>query len=82
MLEPSGIAAQVGSWELGKFDSDISVIKEKEEVNGKSIMGILMLGAEQGAVVCLKATGPDAEKAVSELEKILLAEETGPLGAR
>ncbi|NQT95378.1 MAG: HPr family phosphocarrier protein [Candidatus Omnitrophica bacterium] len=57
-----------------KFDSDISVIKDGEEVNGKSIMGILMLAAEQGTIVYLKATGPDAEEAVVELEKILTDE--------
>ena len=73
---PAAIFVQVAN----KFDSDISVTKDKEEVNGKSIMGILTLGAEQGTVICLKATGPDAEEAVLELEKILLAEETGLLG--
>ncbi|MFH1868970.1 MAG: HPr family phosphocarrier protein [Candidatus Omnitrophota bacterium] len=75
---PAAIFVQVAN----KFDSDISVIKDNEEVNGKSIMGILMLGAEQGTVVYLRATGPDAEEAVAELEKILLIDETGLLGQR
>jgi len=68
---PAAVFVQIAN----KFDSDISVIKDKEEVNGKSIMGILMLAAEQGAVVCIKATGPDAKEAVEELEKILTSEE-------
>ena len=68
---PAALFVQIAN----KFDSDISVKKDNEEVNGKSIMGILMLGAEQGTIVCLKVTGPDAEEAVSELEKILLEEE-------
>lgn len=59
-----------------KFDSDITVRKDKEEVNGKSIMGILMLGAEKGSLVVVKASGPDAEQAVNELEKILSEDQT------
>ncbi|MDD5503946.1 MAG: HPr family phosphocarrier protein [Candidatus Omnitrophica bacterium] len=57
-----------------KFDSDISIIKDGQEVNGKSIMGILMLAAERGASVCLKAVGVDAEAAVLELEKVLISD--------
>jgi len=68
---PAAIFVQIAN----KFDSEISVIKDKEEVNGKSIMGILMLGAEQGTLVYIKATGPDAEQAILELGKILLEEE-------
>jgi phosphocarrier protein HPr len=73
---PAAIFVQVAN----KFDSDITVIKDKEEVNGKSIMGILTLGAEQGTVICIKAQGPDAQEAMDELEEILLTEETGLLG--
>jgi phosphocarrier protein len=68
---PAAIFVQLAN----KFDSDITVIKDDEEVNGKSIMGILMLAAEQGAIVSIKAIGPDAEEAVLELEKILIGEE-------
>lgn len=62
-----------------KFDCDISVRKDKEEVNGKSIMGILMLAAGKGDEVILIAEGDDAEQAVAELEKLLSGEldETG-----
>ena len=58
-----------------KFDAIITVIKDKEEVNGKSIMGILMLGAEKDSVVLIKAEGQDAELAVEELEKLVGKEE-------
>lgn len=54
-----------------KFDSSITVKKDKEVVNGKSIMGILMLGAERGSEVFLEADGEDAHLAIIELEKIL-----------
>ena len=67
---PAALFVQIAN----KFDSDIFVIKEGEEVNGKSIMGILMLAAEKGTKICLRAIGTDAEEAVIELEKILLAE--------
>lgn len=58
-----------------KFDSRITVKRNKEEVNGKSIMGILMLGAEKGSQVIIEAEGDDAEAAIVELEKILANEE-------
>ncbi len=67
---PAALFVQIAN----KFDSDIFVIKDNEEVNGKSIMGILMLAAEKGTKVLLKAIGSDAEEAVIELEKILLKE--------
>jgi len=73
---PAALFVQIAN----KFDSDISVIKDGEEVNGKSIMGILMLAAEEGAKVCLKVIGPDAEEAVKELEKILLQGKEGLMG--
>ena len=75
---PAAVFVQIAN----KFDSDITVARDKEEVNGKSIMGILTLGAEQGTVICISATGPDAEEAIVELEKILLAEDSGLFGQR
>lgn len=58
-----------------KFDSRITVTRDKEEVNGKSIMGILMLGAEKGSQIIIEAEGDDAHLALSELEKIVTNEE-------
>ena len=51
-----------------KFDSRIIVEKDNEKVNGKSIMGILMLGAECGSTIIIEAEGQDAQTAISELE--------------
>ena len=65
---PAAIFVQIAN----KFESEITVRKDKEEVNGKSIMGILMLAAEQGSSVCIKAEGADAREAIEELEKILI----------
>ncbi len=64
---PAAIFVQVAN----KYESEITVKKDTEEINGKSIMGILMLAAEEGSQVILKAAGSDAEEAVNELEQIL-----------
>jgi len=55
-----------------KYESDITIIKDDQEVNGKSIMGILMLAAEKGAKITIIAEGDDAETAMEELSEILL----------
>jgi len=57
-----------------RFDSKVTIRRGKEEVNGKSIMGILMLGAEKGASITLEIDGSDAELAIAELERILNSE--------
>ncbi|MFA6379051.1 MAG: HPr family phosphocarrier protein [Candidatus Omnitrophota bacterium] len=55
-----------------KFDCEIVVRKGKDVVNGKSIMGILMLAAEKGSTLMVCAEGQDAEKAVEELTQFLV----------
>lgn len=54
-----------------RYRSEIWVEKDGERVNGKSIMGLMMLAAEQGAVLKVTAEGPDAEKAIDELEALV-----------
>jgi Phosphotransferase System HPr (HPr) Family len=58
-----------------KFESDITVKKGKETVNGKSIMGILMLAAGYDSQITIEANGNDAEAAIAELEKLVNADE-------
>jgi phosphocarrier protein len=58
-----------------RFDSRVTVRRDDEEVNGKSIMGILMLGAEKGSTIIIEVDGDDAEFAIVELEKIVNSEE-------
>ncbi len=53
-----------------KFASHITVEKDGEQVNGKSIMGLMMLAAGQGSKLIITAEGPDAEAAVRELESL------------
>jgi phosphocarrier protein len=50
-----------------KFDSDVWVRKGELEVNGKSIMGMMMLAAERGAEIVIRAAGTDEEGAVDAL---------------
>ena len=65
---PAAMFVQIAN----KFESEITIIKEEQRVNGKSIMGILMLAAEKGARLTIVAEGLDAEAAVEELSKVLL----------
>lgn len=50
-----------------RFESDVWVEKDGLEVNGKSIMGVLMLAAEPGSEIRIRTEGPDAEGALREL---------------
>jgi phosphocarrier protein len=68
---PAALFVQIAN----KFDSCITIKRDKEEVNGKSIMGILMLGAEKDSQIIIEAEGEDADLAVSELEKVVSNEE-------
>jgi phosphocarrier protein len=54
-----------------KFSSDIRLIKDGYEVNGKSILGVLSLAAIQGSEVKIVTTGQDAEEALSEIERLI-----------
>lgn len=68
---PAALFVQVAN----KFDARIIVRRDEEEVNGKSIMGILMLGAEKGSTIIVEAEGEDASAAILELEKVVSGEE-------
>ena len=50
-----------------RFQAEIWVRKQELEVNGKSIMGMMMLAAECGSEITIRAAGSDAEPAVREL---------------
>ncbi len=54
-----------------EFSADIMVEKGSEQVNGKSIMGIMMLAAGKGSKITLIAQGADAQQAVEEIEKLV-----------
>ena len=54
-----------------KFQSEITIIKDDLDVNGKSIMGVMMLAAEHGSSITIRATGPDAEQAIDALATLV-----------
>lgn len=54
-----------------KFEAEVTLVRDDLEVNGKSIMGVMMLAAEQGASLQLRAEGPDAEQALDALSTLI-----------
>ena len=54
-----------------EFNSEIEISKDGVGVNGKSIMGVMMLAAECGSSITIRADGPDAEQAVEALAKLV-----------
>jgi phosphocarrier protein len=54
-----------------RFEADIFVEKDGETVNGKSIMGLMMLAAGPGSRIQVRAAGPDAAQALTEIEALL-----------
>jgi phosphocarrier protein HPr len=54
-----------------KFKADITLVRDDLEVNGKSIMGVMMLAAEYGSTLVLRADGTDAEAAVTALAALI-----------
>jgi len=64
-------AAAVFVKTANRFHSEIYVSKGKTRVNGKSIMGLLMLAAGQGSRIKVEANGGDATVALKKLEKVV-----------
>ena len=54
-----------------RYRSEVWVSKEGEEVNGKSIMGLMMLAAGQGSKLQVRCEGPDADRALEEIEELI-----------
>lgn len=54
-----------------RFECDVFVEKDGERVNGKSIMGLMMLAAGQGSKLRVRAEGPEAAQALLEIEQLI-----------
>jgi phosphocarrier protein HPr len=54
-----------------RYRAEVWVEKDGERVNGKSIMGLMMLAAGKGSKLTIHAEGPDAEKAVAEIKSLV-----------
>ena len=64
---PAAMFVQIAS----KYDSQVTLEKGNERVNGKSIMGILTLGAQRNTRIMIEVDGSDAEPLIKELEELL-----------
>jgi len=54
-----------------RFASEVTVRRDDLEVNGKSIMGVMMLAAEEGSTIRVRAEGPDEGEAVAALRALV-----------
>ena len=57
--------------EAAKFASHVYVARDGIEVNGKSILGVMMLAAEMGARITIKADGKDEQEALQALVRVV-----------
>jgi len=56
-----------------KFKCEITIVRDDLEVNGKSIMGVMMLAAEFGSNIVVRANGVDAEAAINAIADLVAA---------
>jgi phosphocarrier protein HPr len=54
-----------------RFASHVTIVRDDVEVNGKSIMGVMMLAAECGASITIRTDGPDADAALDALAALV-----------
>ena len=54
-----------------RFASEVTVRRDDLEVNGKSIMGVMMLAAEEGSTIQVRVEGPDEREAVAALRELV-----------
>lgn len=74
IVNPLGLHARAAAKLVGlanKFDSDVWIGKDGQEVNGKSILGVLMLACGQGSKISLRVEGKDADKALAALVELV-----------
>jgi phosphocarrier protein len=56
---------------VSKYQAQVTITKDGEEVNGKSIMGVMMLAAVSGSEISARFEGPDAEAAAAALADLV-----------
>jgi len=54
-----------------QYGADVTVSRDQQEVNGKSIMGVMMLAASQGTEVTIETNGEDADAALDALTELV-----------
>jgi len=74
IVNPEGLHARPAAKFVklsNQFQSQIWVKKDDDEVNGKSIMGLMMLAAEKGAIITVHADGEDAQHALERIGSLV-----------
>jgi phosphocarrier protein HPr len=74
IVNPEGLHARPAARIVrlaNSFAAEIELAKDGLDVNGKSIMGVMMLAAECGSSIIIRADGPDAEQAVQALADLV-----------
>jgi len=56
---------------VDRFQAEVTIAKDGESVNGRSIMGIMMLAAEQGSSIEVVTSGPDAEAVLAAIRTLV-----------
>lgn len=64
---PAALFVRIAS----RYRCEVWVEKDGEQINGKSIMGLMMLAAGQGSKLMIRCEGPDADKAMQELDQLI-----------
>lgn len=64
---PSALLVQAAA----KFSSEITLEKEGLAINGKSIMGVMMLAAETGSIITVRVEGEDADDALNKMVEMI-----------
>jgi phosphocarrier protein HPr len=67
------VIVQVVNW----FSSDIWIVKDGTEVDGKSLLGLMVLGAKRGSKLRIRVEGPDAPEAMQQIEQLLSSFDEG-----
>ena len=74
VVNPLGLPARAAARFVrlaSQFTSSIRVSRGSRELDGKSILGLLLLGASRGTEITLRAEGPDAEQAIEALSRLV-----------
>ena len=74
IMNPEGLHARPAAMFVktsNHYSAEVWVSKDGEQVNGKSILGVMMLAAEQGAVITVSADGEDAEAALNAIAALV-----------
>ncbi|WP_415901777.1 HPr family phosphocarrier protein [Neptuniibacter sp. QD29_5] len=74
IINKLGLHARAAAKLIGvtsRFSADITLIKDGREVDGKSIMSVMMLAASQGTILSVKTNGSDEESALIAIEELI-----------